>query len=337
MTNNQKTIAWVIGASGFSGAELCLLLARHPYLHLSRAFASSSANAKPLAQLYPEMATLIDIDLEVWHDQRIDQDSLPDLVFLALPHEISAKLAPYFIQSGVVVVDLSGAFRLKDVNKYPEYYGFEHPSPEYLQNASYSMMELLDNTQLDNLISVPGCYPTVSTLALAPLVKENLLCDQQVPVITATSGVSGAGRQATINNSFCSVSLGAYSVLSHRHQPEIAQNIGRKVIFTPQLGAFKRGILATCSARLKAGVTAEQVGRAFQQQYAEKAFIRLVPQPPKVAQVEKTPFCDIYWAVRDSDIVISAAIDNLLKGAASQAMQAANEKFGWPQSSGMTL
>lgn len=337
MTIQQKTSAWVIGASGFSGAELCLLISRHPYLKLTRAFASSADNAKPLAQLYPEMSTLIDINLEVWQEQLIAQQPLPELVFLALPHEVSAKLAPVFLNAGVVVIDLSGAFRLKDVNKYPEYYNFKHPSPEHLKNASYSLMELIGDAGLQDLISVPGCYPTVSTLALAPLTKENLLCEQQIPVITATSGVSGAGRQATINNSFCSVSLGAYAVLNHRHQPEIAQNLGREVIFTPQLGAFKRGILATCSARLKPGVTIEQVEQSFQQYYADKKFIRLVSVPPNVGQVEKTPFCDIYWAVRDSNIVISAAIDNLLKGAASQAMQAANDKFNWPQTSGVLL
>ncbi|RUO25652.1 N-acetyl-gamma-glutamyl-phosphate reductase [Aliidiomarina minuta] len=337
MTVNQKTSAWVIGASGFSGAELCRLINRHPYLQLSRAFASSVANAKPLAELYPELATVVNIDLEVWRDQNIDQDPLPELVFLALPHEASAKLAPYFLQAGVVVVDLSGAFRLKELNKYPEFYNFKHPSPEYLQDASYSLMELIGDAELNNLISVPGCYPTVSTLALAPLIRENLLCEQQVPVITATSGVSGAGRQATLNNSFCSVSLGAYAVLSHRHQPEIAQNLGREVIFTPQLGAFKRGILATCSARLGKGVTPAQVEQAFQQYYQNQTFIRLVATPPKIAQVENTPFCDIYWAVQGSNIVISAAIDNLLKGAASQALQAANHKFGWPQPSGVML
>ncbi len=161
------------------------------------------------------------------------------------------------------------------------------------------------------------------------------MADGCIPVINATSGVSGAGRKAALNTSFCEVGLNAYGFFKHRHRPEIEQNLGRKVVFTPHLGNFKRGILATSVVTLKSGVTAEQVAATFQQAYAAKPLVRLVKHSPNVADVAGTPFCDIHWQQDGEQLVIVSAIDNLLKGAAAQAMQAANIKFGAPETAGL--
>ena len=256
------------------------------------------------------------------------------MAFLALPHEVSEAVTPLLLAKGIAVFDLSGAFRLKDPALYPKYYGYEHQHPELLDQAVYSLMEWLDKP-LPQLVSVPGCYPTACSLALLPLLKAGLVADACIPVINATSGVSGAGRKAALSTSFCEVGLNAYGFFKHRHRPEIEQNLGRKVVFTPHLGNFKRGILATSVVTLKSGVTAEQVAAAFQQAYAAKPLVRLVKHSPNVADVAGTPFCDIHWQQDGEQLVIVSAIDNLLKGAAAQAMQAANIKFGAPETAGL--
>ncbi|MGX5914113.1 N-acetyl-gamma-glutamyl-phosphate reductase [Aliidiomarina sp. Khilg15.8] len=336
MSTQSVHTCWVIGASGYSGAQLCELLNSHPHLQLSAAYASSTENAVALSVLYPALANVCDIHLQVWDDAHIADHALPDVVFLALPHEISARLAPVLLNAGTVVVDLSGAYRLRDPHKYPEFYNFQHPFPALLERASYCLIEnMIPGAVPDDLISVPGCYPTVSSLALLPLCQGELLDSTQIPVITATSGVSGAGRKASLKTSFCEVSLQAYSLLCHRHVPEIEQNLGREIIFTPQLGNFKRGILATCAARLAPGVNLKDVVKCMQDAYANCPLVRLCPTPPSLDQVVHTPFCDIHVAVQGNKVVLSAAIDNLMKGAASQAIQAANQKFGWPTTVGL--
>lgn len=253
---------------------------------------------------------------------------------MALPHEASEAVTPLLLAQGIDVVDLSGAFRLKQPQLYPKYYGYEHLHPELLAEAVYSLMEW-QTEPLPRLISVPGCYPTACSLALLPLIKAGLVADNCIPVINATSGVSGAGRKAALNTSFCEVGLNAYGFFKHRHRPEIEQNLGRKVVFTPHLGNFKRGILATSVVTLKAGVTPDQVAAAFNQAYAGKPLVRLVSHSPNVADVAGTPYCDIHWQQDGEQLVVVSAIDNLLKGAAAQAMQAANVRFGKPETAGL--
>ncbi|WP_254795704.1 N-acetyl-gamma-glutamyl-phosphate reductase [Arsukibacterium indicum] len=332
-SSEQKIRSAVLGAAGYSGAELCALLAANPYFSLDYAFASGGRTAEPLSQLYPRFTNAIDIVVEPWQDERISSLQI-DVAFLALPHEASEAVTPLLLAAGIVVVDLSGAFRLKQADLYPKYYGYQHQHPELLANADYCLMEWLSEVPGD-LISVPGCYPTACSLALLPLIKNELLAEHNIPVINATSGVSGAGRKAALSTSFCEVGLNAYGFFGHRHRPEIEQNLRRKVVFTPHLGNFKRGILATSVVTLKAGITPEQVKQAFTEAYQHKPLVRLLSQSPNVANVAGTPYCDIYWQQDGEQLVVVSAIDNLLKGAAAQAMQAANVRFGKPETAGL--
>ena len=182
------------------------------------------------------------------------------------------------------------------------------------------------------LVAVPGCYPTAAQLSLKPLIDADLLDLSQWPVINATSGVSGAGRKAAISNSFCEVSLQPYGVFTHRHQPEIASHLGAEVIFTPHLGNFPRGILETITCRLKPGVSQAQVADALQQAYGDKPMVRLYEKGvPALKNVVGLPFCDIGFAVQGEHLIVVATEDNLLKGAAAQAVQCANIRFGFAE------
>lgn len=335
---SQKSV-WVLGASGYSGAEICRIVNNHPELHLAGAFSASANNAVPISTLYPQLSGTLDIDLQTWCEGHLSQADTVDIVFLALPHEISHQLAPQFLQAGCCVIDLSGAFRLMDVNKYSEFYGFNHTAPELLNERVYALPHacLTHNEALSaaNLLSMPGCYPTAATLALVPLLAKGVLDPLQIPVITAVSGVSGAGRKAQLNTSFCEVSLRPYGVLNHRHQCEIEQNIGCEVIFVPQLGNFKRGIVATVALKVLPEVTQAHISKLFNHAYANDASIRLREQPPQIDDVATTPFCDLYWKLEGQRLVVIAAIDNLLKGAASQAIEACNLKYGWARMEGL--
>jgi N-acetyl-gamma-glutamyl-phosphate reductase len=325
----------VLGAAGYSGAELAVILARNPYFELCAAYASAGRKPQPFSELYPRYKQQLDIEVQPWQDALAGElkDKI-DVAFLALPHEASEAITPILLAQNIDVIDLSGAFRLKKIEQYPEYYGYTHQHPELLAEAVYSLMEW-QKTALPRLISVPGCYPTACSLALMPLVQAGLLADNCVPVINATSGVSGAGRKAALNTSFCEVGLSAYGFFKHRHRPEIEQNLGRKVVFTPHLGNYKRGILATSVVTLKANVSAEKIQQAFNQAYADKPLIRLLEHSPNVADVAGTPYCDIYWQQDGEQLVVISAVDNLLKGAAAQAMQAANVRYGKPETAGL--
>lgn len=254
-----------------------------------------------------------------------------DVIFLATAHEVSHDLAPIFLENDCQVFDLSGAFRVKGENFYQEFYGFEHQHEQWLDKAAYGLAEWNEQEIKEaQLVAVAGCYPTASQLAIKPLVEAKLLDENQWPVINATSGVTGAGRKATMVNSFCEVSLQAYGVFNHRHQPEMAAHLGCDVIFTPHLGNFKRGILATITMKLAEGVTEQQIQDAFEQAYQGKPAVRLLEETlPRIQDVEQTPFCDLGWKVQGQHIIVVSAIDNLLKGASSQAMQCLNLRYGF--------
>lgn len=322
----------IIGASGYTGAELAAYLQRHPEIKLQGLMVSaqSTDTGKSLSDLYPQYKGVIDMSLQPLTDVSEAAKGI-DIVFLATAHEVSHDIAPQFLAAGCVVFDLSGAYRVQDANFYPKYYGFEHKNNHWLMNAVYGLAEWqADKIKQAQLIAVPGCYPTVSQLALKPLLVEKLLDNSMPPVINATSGVSGAGRKASMTNSFCEVSLQPYGIFTHRHQPEIAAHLGTDVIFTPHLGNFARGILATITCKVKSGVSAEQIKAAYQSAYHNKPLVRLYEQGvPALKSVVGLPFCDIGFVLNGDYLIIVGTEDNLLKGAAAQAVQCMNIRFGF--------
>lgn len=322
----------IIGASGYTGAELALMINRHPELTLSGLYVSANSvdAGKPIAALHGKLTGLIDMPVQpLTNPEEVAKQS--DVIFLATAHEVSHDLAPIFLENDCQVFDLSGAFRVKGENFYQEFYGFEHQHEQWLDKAAYGLAEWNEQEIKEaQLVAVAGCYPTASQLAIKPLVEAKLLDENQWPVINATSGVTGAGRKATMVNSFCEVSLQAYGVFNHRHQPEMAAHLGRDVIFTPHLGNFKRGILATITMKLADGVAEQQIQDAFEQAYQGKPAVRLLEETlPRIQDVEQTPFCDLGWKVQGQHIIVVSAIDNLLKGASSQAMQCLNLRYGF--------
>ncbi|WP_192889521.1 N-acetyl-gamma-glutamyl-phosphate reductase [Vibrio bathopelagicus] len=322
----------IIGASGYTGAELALMINRHPELTLSGLYVSANSvdAGKPIAALHGKLAGLIDMPVQpLTNPEEVAKQS--DVIFLATAHEVSHDLAPIFLENDCQVFDLSGAFRVKGENFYQEFYGFEHQHEQWLDKAAYGLAEWNEQEIKEaQLVAVAGCYPTASQLAIKPLVEAKLLDEKQWPVINATSGVTGAGRKASMVNSFCEVSLQAYGVFNHRHQPEMAAHLGCDVIFTPHLGNFKRGILATITMKLADGVTEQQIQDAFEQAYQGKPAVRLLEETlPRIQDVEQTPFCDLGWKVQGQHIIVVSAIDNLLKGASSQAMQCLNLRYGF--------
>lgn len=337
--------ACIIGASGYTGAELIKLINHHPSLNLSACYVSESSNfaGKTIAQVHGHLSgnkKLMTLGtMKALNASMLDGIANEfDHIFLATPHEFSHDHLPSLLNGTAHVYDLSGAYRLSDTSVFESYYGFEHKHQATLKHAVYGLAEWhAQAIHSAKFIAVPGCYPTASLLALKPLINADLLSPASMPVINATSGVSGAGRKASITTSFQEVSLQAYGVLQHRHMPEIEEYANQQVIFTPHLGAFKRGILATLTCFLKPSVSQENIDRAYINAYQNMPLVRLMPTMPKLDNVVHTPYCDIgyVYSPEKNCIVVTAAIDNLLKGAASQAIQCCNLKLNMPQETGL--
>jgi N-acetyl-gamma-glutamyl-phosphate reductase len=331
----------VIGASGYTGAELAAIIHQHSQFSLEALYVSTHSldAGKLLGDIHPKFFKQINLALQAMDENRLS--SLADdydLIFLATPHEASHQWMKQLTGKRAVVMDLSGAFRLKNRNVFAQYYGFEHTAGELLSQAVYGLADWYpQQIATANLVAVPGCYPTACLTALKPLQQNKLIDPAHFPIINAVSGVSGAGRKATLNSSFSEVSLQAYGVLGHRHQPEIADYLGTQVIFTPHLGNFKRGILATITLKTAADVTQQLITDAYQQAYRGNPIVRLRNSWPKIDDVVGTPYCDIFWKLDEKTdyLVVSSVIDNLLKGAASQAMQCANLRFGFSSHMGL--
>lgn len=331
----------VIGASGYTGAELIKIISRHPNLTLSDCFVSenSTYSGQSVCDVHPELSGICDFPLQGLSASRCQAlKNEVDAIFLATPHEFSHDQLPNLINGRAKVFDLSGAFRIKNANVFEQYYGFKHTNIDVLNDAIYGLAEWnFDDIQSAKYIAVPGCYPTASLLALKPLIENDLLDLSHMPVINATSGVSGAGKKASMTTSFFEVSLQAYGVLSHRHTPEIEAYATTKVIFTPHLGAFKRGILASLTAFTKNSVSQEDIQTAYANAYHNKPLVRMRASMPKLDQVVNSPFCDISFAFDSLKqcVVATSAIDNLLKGASAQAVQCCNINFGLAETTGL--
>jgi len=335
-SNNGLQKVAVIGASGYAGAELVGLLCKHDHVEISHLVVSenSRSEGKLFSELHGRFKRVCDIPLQAFSQAWFEQYAAGlDVVFFATPHDFSADWAQAFLDAGVKVFDLSGGFRLKDASDYPKYYGFEHADTNALAKAVYGLAEWQhDDIANTNLVAVPGCYPTASLLCLKPITSNNLQQDNSLVVVNGISGVSGAGRNASLATNFNEVSLKPYNILQHRHQPEISQESHVPVIFNPHLAPYKRGLLSTVTLSLKVGVTAEQVNQAFEQAYRETPLVRIVNGWPEIGNVAYTPFADVHWQVDEEKqvVVVSCAIDNVLKGASSQAIQCFNISLGLP-------
>ena len=331
----------VVGASGYAGAELVEILTKHnevTEINLLVSEGSSSEN-KLFSQLYPRMQGVCDLVLHSFTQSWLENNQTEiDAVFFATPHEYSQQWANAFIEAGIKVFDLSGAFRLNNLSDYPKYYGFEHNYPKLLEQAVYGLAEYnqqdIKNT---NIVAVPGCYPTASLLSLKPITQLNLQQDDGLIVVNGISGVSGAGRKASLATSFNELSLKAYNILQHRHQPEISQECGQQVIFNPHIAPFKRGLLVTVTLNLKASVTSADVDAAYNQAYKNTPLVRISATWPQIDDVAGTPFANVHWQYDETKnvLVVSCAIDNLLKGAASQAVQCFNLVHGFENLQGL--
>ena len=326
----------VFGAAGFTGALAARLVDRHPGLRLAVVTARSDVG-RWLDDLYPHHRvhmTLEELDL--------DRHGQVEAAIVAYPHGAAAPLVKELRDRGVKVVDLSADFRLRDARIYEEWYR-EHPAPELLEDAVYGLPELGQREAISQagLVANPGCYPTATLLALAPLASRGLIADA---VIDAKSGVSGAGRAASERTHFVSVdeNVSAYGVPRHRHTPEIEQELARlgadmRITFTPHLLPLDQGELVSCYVTLPDGAELD-LQELYAQYYEGEPFVELSPVPPGVRDVRETNICriSVHHDARTGRAIVFAAIDNLWKGAASQAVQNLNLMFGLPEEEGIS-
>ena len=319
----------IAGATGYAGQELVGLLARHPQVRLEAAMSSSADSA---ARPLPRLARIWDGKVEPLNPKRLASET--DLVFLAVPENAAADLAPPLVDAGVRVIDLSGAFRIRDDAARSRWYPATRTLPS---GAAYGLTEhYKDDVRDAVLVANPGCYPTAALLALLPLAKAGLLDVEAGVVIDAKSGISGAGRAPSDRTHFSENhgSVSAYGVFGHRHVAEMEQELGGSVTFVPHLVPLDRGILETIYVKVRTGTTAEQISDVFQQAYDHEPFVRLTGDAlPEIKHVAWTNFCDIGWRLEPGSrrLVIVTCLDNLVKGAAGQALQNFNVACGFDE------
>ena len=336
--------ASILGATGYSGGELLRLLLSRPGIQLKHLTSESSAG-RPVSSVHPHLRGLTDLRFESLNVGRISRDS--DVVFSCYPHAMGIKPNAAFYKAGLKVIDLSGDFRLPSAGLYKMWYKQKHTSPQLLKKAVYGLPELFrSQIRKASLISNPGCYATAAALSAAPLLKP-LRIDPASLIVDAKSGVSGAGKKITSMYMFSELdeNLQAYSVASHRHQPEIEQTLRRfggvsaRVLFSPHLVPMNRGILSVLYASLKKPLSTSQIRSLFLSFYEKEPFVRILPEGelPQTKNVSYTNYCDIGITQdkRTRRVIVIAAIDNLVKGAAGQAIQNMNILFNRPETEGL--
>lgn len=335
--------ASVIGGTGYAGQELLRILYRHPEVEVvsvgSRSFAG-----QPLKDIYRNYENVTDALCETADMDELVEKS--DVIFMALPHGIASNQVTEDVLKKTKIIDLGADFRLKDVDIYEEWYKVNHYNKALLKEAVYGLCELhREDIRGARLLSNPGCYTTCSILSLAPLLKNHLV-DPQSIIIDAKSGVTGAGRSSDTAFSYCEVneSIKAYKVGSHRHTPEIEQELGLlsgtdlKLLFTPHLTPMNRGILALCYANLTTDMDEESLRQVYRDFYKDEYFVRLTEDRlPETKWVKGSNYCDIGLKVdrRTGRVIVVGAIDNLVKGAAGQAVQNMNLMFGFDEKTGI--
>lgn len=340
----MKIKAGIVGATGYAGAELVRLLSSHPCAEIS-AISSVSYEGEKLGDVYPAYKFLNDMICEN-QDVVIEKS---DVIFAALPHGLSQELAAKCINAGKKFIDLGADFRLESEDEYTEWYGGEFLDKELHKQAVYGLPEFFrDEIKGKSIVANPGCYTTCSPLAIAPAIKNGLIETKGI-ICDCKSGVTGAGRKPSRGNHYPELNEGfhAYKVASHRHTPEIEQTLsrlsGQRVIitFVPHLLPVNRGILATVYADIKDGVSFEQIKQAYEDYYKDEYFVRLLPEGMNadIHNIKYSNFCDvsIHHDKRANKLVACAAIDNMVKGAAGQAIQNMNIIFGLDEKSGLEI
>ncbi|MBO0993001.1 N-acetyl-gamma-glutamyl-phosphate reductase [Bacillus sp. SD088] len=333
----------IVGATGYSGAELLRILQVHPEFSITSLY-TSSQHGKNIEEHYPHLTGLIPQKLEEIDPAKMAKET--DLIFLATPSGIASKLAPQLVENGCSVIDLSGDFRIKNQAEYEQWYKKEAANSFWLEEAVYSLPELnREKAKGARFISNPGCYPTATILGLAPLVQEKLLTENSI-IIDAKSGVSGAGQSASLATIYSELNenLKVYKVNQHQHIPEIEQMLGSlgyesPITFQTHLVPMTRGIMATIYGNIDTKVTKNEIWELYQQAYADEPFVRLrkLGTFPTTKEVAGSNCCDIGidFDERTSRVTIVSVIDNLMKGAASQAVQNANIMFGFDETLGL--
>lgn len=347
--------AGIIGATGYAGGELVRLLTAHPDVEIVW-YGSRSYINKKYYEVYKNMFQIVDA---VCLDDNMEElAKQADVIFTATPQGFCASLINEEILSNAKLVDLSADFRIKDVATYEKWYGIEHKAPQYIEEAVYGLCEInREAVKNARLVANPGCYPTCSTLSIYPLLKEGLI-DPSTVIIDAKSGASGAGRGAKVDNLYCEVNenIKAYGVANHRHTPEIEEQLslaaGEEMLinFTPHLVPMNRGILITAYASLKStlqpdGTRAfpsyEEVRAAYDKYYDKEKFVRVLDKNvcPETKWVEGSNYVDVNFKIdeRTGRVIMMGAMDNLVKGAAGQAVQNMNLMFGLPETKGLEL
>ncbi len=334
----------ILGASGYTGGELIRILVNHPNVKISYITAEKHAGKK-VSEVFPHLKGILDLKLEKLDPKKVPDDI--DIVFAALPHGASAEVIREIYKRKIKIIDLGADFRLNEGN-YRQWYG-DHPCSDILEDAVYGISELKrDQIAESNLIANPGCYPTASILPLAPLLKENIV-DENSIIIDSKSGVSGAGRSPSLDLHFCEVSEGfkAYKVAEHRHSPEIEQHLSEyskkdvNIIFTPHLIPIDRGIFSTIYVKTDKEYTTSELLQKLKDFYKNSHFIRIYDegQFPNISYIRGSNFCDIgiKSIPEKKSAVIVSVIDNLVKGAAGQAVQNMNIMTDLPETTGLNL
>ena len=335
----------IVGATGYSGVELIRLLNNHPEVNVHRLYSSSSEGE--LAQFFPHLKNIYIPNLEVIDPERLAGDN--DVIFLATPAGVSSQLTPELLKHSVKVIDLSGDFRLRSCEEYKKWYKKETATDDLLARAVYGLHEWNQEAIASaKLIANPGCYPTATLLGLLPLVKSGWF-DASSLIIDAKSGVSGAGRGVSLGVHFSEVNenLSAYKIGTHQHTPEIEQEITKQsevdvtVSFTPHLIPMTRGILVTVYAKLTAPITSQELQALYEETYADKPFVRVreFGSYPRTKEVYGSNFCDLalHLDERTGRVIVVSVIDNVVKGAAGQAIQNMNTMFGLEERAGLQL
>lgn len=331
----------IVGASGYAGAELVRILSAREDVTLQHVIAASSAG-KRVDALYPSLAGIVDLTYQSFQPELLRS---ADVVFCALPSGESMQVVPQILRESDRVIDLSGDFRLPTAALYEEYYHHEHVAPALLASAVYGLPELFpDEIAHARLVANPGCYPTSVLLALAPALREGLV-EKQGIVINSLSGVSGAGRAASLELSFSEINenIRAYKIGSHQHIPEVRTILERvcgadvSFSFVPHLVPVTRGIYTTIHAGLCTDADLSSLYRLYESFYAGSPFVRMKSTVPQIHNVVRSNFCDIHLSIepRTRQLIIVSVIDNLMKGAAGQAVQNMNMMFGLPQHLGL--